>query len=66
MNRPFVLMYRTLDTEDAVLSQNLNYHVIILRYCLILMILLIEKLVNFIIIITCYCYASTEKLSLYL
>lgn len=64
MNRLFVLMHRTHDTEDSVLSPNLNYHVIILRYCLILMILLIEKLVNF--IITCYCYTSTEKLSMYL
>lgn len=44
MNKLFVLMYRTLDTEDAVLSRNLNYHVMILS--LILMILLIEKLVN--------------------
>lgn len=62
MNKLFVLMYRTLDTEDAVLFRDLNYHVIILS--LILMILLIEMLVNFFII--CYCYASTEKLSLYL
>lgn len=57
MNRPFVLMYRTLDTEDAV-----NYHAITLRYCLILTILLIEKLVNF--RITRYRYARAEKLSL--